>query len=157
MSAPPTDPAPIRAAVARWHEVLRGDVAAGLEDLLADEVVFVSPVVFTPQEGKAITTQYLTAALATLGGSGAESRSGDGPGSGGPSFRYVREVLDTHDAVLEFETSIDGIHVNGVDMIRVDDDARIVEFKVMVRPLQAINKLHEVMRAQLAGQETAGA
>ena len=138
------DAAPVVGAVARWHELLRGDVAAGLDALLADDVFFLSPVVFTPQRGKAITTMYLVAAYGTLGGSG-----GDGDGSGGGGFRYVREVLGTHDAVLEFETTVDGIHVNGVDMVRVDDEGRIVEFKVMVRPLQAVHKLHEVMRAQL--------
>ncbi len=142
----PTDPpadAPVVGAVARWHELLRGDVAAGLDALLADDVVFLSPVVFTPQRGKDVTTTYLMAAYGTLGGSGA------GDGSGGGGFRYVREVLGTHDAVLEFETTVEGTHVNGVDMIRVDDEGRIVEFKVMVRPLQAVNRLHEVMRAQL--------
>lgn len=145
MTPSPTPDAPIHATLARWHEVVRGD-HAGLQDLLADDVVFLSPVVFTPQEGKEITTAYLTAAFASLVGSGERSD--------GPSFRYVREVLGTHDAILEFETDIEGTHVNGVDMIRVDDGGRIVEFKVMVRPLQAMNKLHEVMRAQL--EATAG-
>ena len=147
MTAP--DDAPIHATVARWHETIRGDLAAGLDALLADDVVFLSPVVFTPQRGKEITTMYLTAAFGTLGGSGSGGQVGASDG-GSSSFRYVREVLGTHDAVLEFETEVDGISVNGVDLIRVGDDGRIVEFKVMVRPLQAMNKLHEVMRAQLA-------
>lgn len=147
MPSAPTDDAPIHGALSRWHETLQGDVAAGLDDLLADDVVFLSPVVFTPQRGKEITTAYLVAAFGILGGSGSDGV----PASDGRStFRYVREVLGTHDAVLEFETEIDGIHVNGVDLIRVDDEGRIVEFKVMVRPLQAVNKLHEAMRSQLA-------
>ncbi|MGI8939002.1 MAG: nuclear transport factor 2 family protein [Iamia sp.] len=143
--------APIQATLARWHEVVRGD-HAGLPDLLADDVVFLSPVVFTPQRGKEITTMYLTAAFGSLAG----SNGGSGQGSDGPRFRYVRELVGTHDAILEFETDIDGTHVNGVDMIRVDDGGRIVEFKVMVRPLQAMNKLHEVMRAQLEAMADGG-
>ncbi len=148
----PTVDAPIHATLARWHEVIRGDIG-GLGELLADDVVFLSPVVFTPQRGKEITTMYLTAAFGSLAGSG----EGTGDGSDGPRFRYVREVVGTHDAVLEFETDIDGTHVNGVDLIRVDDDGRIVEFKVMVRPLQAMNKLHEVMGVQLAALNSAPA
>lgn len=146
MTTAPSDHGPIHAAVTRWHEAIGGDLDAGLDELLADDVVFLSPVVFTPQEGKGITTMYLKAAFGALGGSAPKS----GTGSDASAFRYVREVLGTHDAVLEFETTVDGIHVNGVDLIHVDDAGRIVEFKVMVRPLQAVNKLHEVMRDQLS-------
>jgi hypothetical protein len=121
-------------AVARWHQIVDRRDAAGLADLLADEVAFHSPVVHTPQIGKAITMQYLAAALRVFGN---------------PSLRYVRELAGAHDAVLEFEVEIDGIHVNGVDMIRWDDTGRVVEFKVMLRPLKAVHLIHQKMAALL--------
>jgi hypothetical protein len=92
-------------------------------------------VVHTPQVGKTVTTMYLTAALYVFGNE---------------TFRYVREVVGEGDAVLEFETEIDGIIVNGVDMIKWNDDGKIVEFKVMVRPLKAINLIHQKMAAMLS-------
>jgi hypothetical protein len=119
--------------IARWHRYMAGELPGGLDELLADDVVFYSPVVFTPQRGKAITTQYLAAASQALGG-----------GAGG-AFRYTKEVLAGDTAVLEFETSIDGKYVNGVDIITSDDAGRIVEFRVMIRPLQAIQAVHERM------------
>lgn len=118
----------------RWHRHLRGDLPGGLAELLADDVVFYSPIVFTPQRGKAITTAYLAAAAQVLGGAG---------------FRYTKQVLQADTAVLEFETEVDGKHVNGVDIVRCDDTARIVEFRVMLRPLQAVDTVHERMRQQL--------
>jgi hypothetical protein len=96
--------------------------------------VFHSPVVHTPQEGKAITKMYLTAALHTLNNE---------------HFRYEREILDGRNAVLEFTTVLDGIQLNGIDMIHCDEDGRIDDFKVMVRPLKAVNKIHEMMGAML--------
>ena len=117
-----------------WHNVVRTHGASSLGELLADDVVFYSPVVHTPQLGKAITTMYLTAALHVFGND---------------SFRYVREVVGESDAVLEFETEIDGIIVNGVDMIKWNTDGQIVEFKVMLRPLKAVNIIHEKMAAML--------
>jgi hypothetical protein len=114
----------------QWHQLVRERNPAGLEALLAEQVVFHSPVVHTPQVGKAITTLYLGAALQVLCNA---------------SFRYVREVVGSRDAVLEFQVEIDGITVNGVDMITWDGDGRIIEFKVMVRPLQAINLIHQKM------------
>jgi len=121
-------------AIDHWHDILRRRDAGGLADLLADDVVFYSPVVHTPQLGKAITTMYLTAALQVFGNE---------------NFRYVREVVGESDAVLEFETEIDGIIVNGVDMIRWNADGKITEFKVMVRPLKAINMVHQKMGEML--------
>lgn len=117
-------------AIEKWHDIVRTRNAIGLSDLLAHDVVFYSPVVHTPQVGKQITTMYLTAAVQVFGNA---------------SFRYVREVIGEHDAVLEFETEIDGIVVNGVDMIKWNNDEKITEFKVMVRPLKAINLIHEMM------------
>ncbi|MCH2488295.1 MAG: nuclear transport factor 2 family protein, partial [Erythrobacter sp.] len=92
------------------------------------------PVVHTPQTGRAIVTVYLAAAGQTLAND---------------SFRYVRELVDGDTAMLEFTTEMDGIHVNGVDIIRFDADGMILDFKVMVRPLKAVNKVWEMMAAQL--------
>ena len=122
-------------ALATWHSLVATGDAARLDALLDDEVVFHSPVVHTPQRGKAVTKAYLAAALQVFGGTG---------------FRYVREIVGARDAVLEFETVIDGVSVNGVDLIRWNDAGRIVDFKVMVRPLTAISAVHERMGAMLA-------
>lgn len=121
-----------------WHELVQTRNPKGLRDLLADEVVFHSPVVHTPQAGKAVTTQYLAAAFQVFFNA---------------SFRYVREVVGPRDAVLEFQVEIDGITVNGVDMIRWNDEGRIVDFKVMIRPLKAINLIHQKMGAMLQAQQ----
>jgi len=122
--------------VAAWHGYMAsGGDAAALAALLSDDAVFHSPVVHTPQEGKAKVMAYLLAASKVLGGE---------------SFRYVREVVEGNDACLEFTAEIDGIHINGIDLIRFDDQGIIKDFKVMVRPLKAVNKLWELMAAQLA-------
>ena len=139
--------------IERWHACLRGDFAGGLEELLADDVVFHSPIVFTPQRGKALTKLYLTAAYGTFGGDVKKRPGGDTPI---PSFRYVKQVLTDPHAVLEFETEVDGKHVNGVDIITCGDDGRIREFKVMIRPLQAVNLMHERMRSMLEKLEGLG-
>ena len=118
-----------------WHNIARSRDASGLSELLAEDVVFYSPVVHTPQVGKAVTTMYLTAALHVFGYD---------------AFRHVREIVGESDAVLEFETDIEGIIVNGVDMIRWNDDGQIVEFKVMLRPLKAVNIIHQKMGEMLA-------
>jgi SnoaL-like domain len=121
-------------ALDEWHRIVRERDPDGLDDLLADDVVFHSPVVHTPQRGKPITAMYLGAAVLVLGQ---------------PSFRYVREVVGAAEAVLEFVVDIDGIEVNGVDLIRWNDQGRIVDFKVMIRPLKAINLIHQKMAAVL--------
>lgn len=121
--------------IRRWHKIVRTRDASGLSELFADDVVFYSPVVHTPQLGKAVTAMYLTAALHVFGNN---------------SFRYVREVVGETDAVLEFETEIDGIIVNGVDMIKWNGDGQTVEFKVMIRPLKAINLIHQKMAEMLS-------
>ena len=118
-----------------WNEFVQTRDAKVLDELLDDNVVFYSPVVHTRQLGKTVTAMYLTAALHVFGND---------------SFQYVREVIGETDAVLEFETAIDGIIVNGVDMIKWNDDGKIVEFKVMVRPLKAINLIHQKMAAMLS-------
>ena len=121
-------------AIEEWHRIVRERDVDALDGLLADDVVFHSPVVHTPQRGRPITAMYLAAAVVVFGNE---------------TFRYVREWHATHEAVLEFLVTIDGIEVNGVDMIRWDDAGRIVEFKVMLRPLKAINLIHQKMGAML--------
>ena len=124
--------------LARWHEVIKGGSdPQALAAIIHEDAVFHSPVVHTPQEGRAITVVYLSAAGQTLGN---------------PSFRYLREVVDGNTVVLEFQTEMEGIQVNGIDMITFDDDAMITDFKVMVRPLKAINKVWEMMGRQLERQ-----
>jgi hypothetical protein len=122
--------------VAAWHRIMEGgNDPAELSELISEDAVFHSPVVHTPQKGRPIVVAYLAAAGKVLGGEG---------------FGYVRELVDGNEACLEFETTLEGIHVNGVDLIRFGDDGRIQDFKVMVRPLKAVNKVWELMAAQLA-------
>jgi hypothetical protein len=120
--------------IVRWHAVLESRDPAALADLVADDAVFHSPVVHTPQRGKDLTVFYLTAAFHVLVPNG---------------FRYVREIVGERDAALEFTAEIDGIHVNGVDLIHWNADGLIDDFTVMVRPLKAINLLHRLMAEQL--------
>ncbi len=138
---------PIDACMDRWHQHLRGTLDGGLDSLLHPDVVFYSPIVFTPQEGIDVTKLYLTAAGGTLGG------ETDGPSStdstGGGAFGYTKEIRQGNSAMLEFETSVEGKYVNGVDIITCDDDGMIIEFRVMIRPLQAINLVHAQMKAML--------
>lgn len=124
--------------IAAWHQLVRERNAPGLDALLADEATFHSPVVHTPQVGKAITKKYLAAAFQVFFN---------------PSFRYVRELTGERDAVLEFELELDGIGINGVDMIKWNDEGRITEFKVMLRPLKAVNLIHQKMAAMLQASQ----
>lgn len=126
----PSTPAPIEA----WHQLVQSSDAAALARLLADDVVFESPVVHTPQAGKAITLAYLSAAMQVLNNT---------------SFRYRNQWFGAQSAVLEFESTVEGIVINGVDMISWNDAGQINHFKVMVRPLKAVNKLHELMARRL--------
>ncbi len=120
-----------------WHEFVASREPAGLKALLAENVVFHSPVVHKPQPGKALTMGYLLAAVEVLGND---------------SFRYLREIIGERHAALEFSTLIDGVEINGVDLIEWNDAGQIVDFKVMVRPLKAINVLHALMADLLAKQ-----
>ena len=124
----------IEQTLKNWHRMLETGDNSLLADILAEDVVFHSPVVHTPQVGKPITTLYLSAASDVLGGD---------------NFHYLREVVDGNHAILEFQTEIDGIKVNGVDMISFDDAGKINDFKVMVRPLKAINLVHQKMGEML--------
>lgn len=124
-----------RKGVAAWHAYMEsGGDADLLSALTAEDAVFHSPVVHSPQAGKAKVMLYLLSAAKVLGND---------------SFVYVREVIEGNDALLEFTSEIDGIHINGIDLIRFDDEGKIKDFKVMVRPVKAVNKLWEMMAAQL--------
>jgi SnoaL-like domain len=117
-----------------WHKVAMSRDPEAISAVLHDDCVFESPVVHTPQVGKAITAKYLAAAGFTLGND---------------SFRYVGEWHRENSAILEFTAEIDGIKINGIDMISCDDDGLITHFKVMVRPLKAVNMLHQKMGEML--------
>ena len=121
-------------ALAHWHRLVRAGDPAGLLELLAEDAVFHSPVVHTPQRGRMLAHAYLAAAFKVFFND---------------TFRYVREITSENHAVLEFEVTIEGIRVNGVDMISWNDAGRIVDFKVMIRPLKAINLIHQKMAAML--------
>ena len=125
-------------AVESWHRLVRSRDPSGLHALLAEDAVFHSPVVHAPQRGRAIVAKYLGAAFQVFFNS---------------SFRYVREIVGLSDAVLEFETEIDGIRVNGVDLIKWNESDQIVDFKVMIRPLKAINVIHQRMAAMLQANQ----
>lgn len=118
----------------RWRDFVRSHDPAVLWDSLHPDVVFESPVVHTPQRGRDITFKYLTSVVKILGG---------------PTFRFTGEWTNDTGAVLEFANDIDGITINGVDIIACDAEGRITRFKVMVRPLKAINLLHRLMAEQL--------
>ncbi len=126
--------------IARWHAAAEARDPGLLDDLIADDCVMISPAVHTPQVGKAITIRYLSAAMAVLAG---------------PEFRYTGEWHAERSAVLEFATVVDGLAVNGVDIIRWGEDGRITEFKVMARPIKGLQALIPAMAAKLAGGETA--
>jgi hypothetical protein len=138
----------IEEVLTRWNQYLRGDLEGGLDELLDDDVVFYSPIVFTPQVGKALTKMYLEAAGQTLPGD--QSSDTNHEVLPGGSFRYTKKVLDHDTAVLEFETTLEGKYVNGVDIIRCNEAGKIVEFRVMIRPLQAVNLVHRQMGETLA-------
>ena len=145
----PTDPSPIHQTMAAWLEHLAGGESGPLEDLLHPDVVFWSPVIFSPQQGRDLTLMYLTAASQVFPGDPETEESGpSGPSGGG--FHYTKKVLDGNHAVLEFETMMGGVQVNGVDIITCDDNGLITEFKVMIRPFKAIEAVRDRMAAMLA-------
>ena len=117
----------------RWHQVVEAKDPALLDALLADDAVFRSPAVHTPQEGKQLTTAYLAAAMVVIG----------------PTLTYRHEWYDADSAILEFTAELDGLTVHGIDMIRWGSDGRITEFTVMVRPFKALQKLMDRMLVQL--------
>ena len=128
-------------ALEEWHRLVRTQDPSGLSALLAEDAVFHSPVVHTPQRGRKLVAAYLGAAFHVFFN---------------PTFRYVREIAGASEAMLEFETEVDGIQVNGVDMIAWNEAGLIVDFKVLLRPLKAVNLIHQKM-AQALGLRAAGA
>ena len=129
-------------ALESWHHLVRTNDASGLRELVAEDAVFHSPVVHSPQHGRKLTVTYLSAAFQVFFN---------------PTFRYVREIVGPHDAMLEFETEIDGVLVNGVDIITWNDAGKITAFKVMLRPLKGINIIHQKMGEMLAAAQAAKA
>lgn len=129
----------------KWHDHLKGEFEGGLDELLAEDVVFYSPVVFTPLEGKDLAKLYLSAAGNTF----SEGDEEKFPGKDSSAFRYTKEVMSANHIILEFETTINGTYVNGVDIMTWNDEGKISEFKVMIRPLQAVNLVHTQMKAML--------
>ena len=119
--------------VEQWNKIIKSGDHKELADLLHDDVVFYSPVVFTPQRGKKITMSYLMAAGQSLAN----------------DFVYVKKIVTDKYAVYEFECTVDGKYINGIDMVSFDEDYKITEFKVMIRPLQAVNAIHQSMMAML--------
>jgi hypothetical protein len=126
---------PRPAALAAWHAIAESRDPAGLDALLTDDVVFRSPAVHTPQEGKAVTTAYLSAAITVLG----------------PTLTYLREWYADDSAVLEFRAELDGLTVHGIDMLTWNADGQLTDFTVMVRPFKGLQKLMELMAAELLG------
>jgi ketosteroid isomerase-like protein len=124
----------ITQTVAQWHNLVTNRDTAALDAILADNAVFHSPILHAPQVGKEITTLYLSAALTVFYND---------------TFKYVREVVSGQDAVLEFQVVIDGIIVNGIDMMTCDSAGQIIDFKVMLRPLKAVHLIQQKMMAML--------
>ena len=116
-----------------WHQCVQSKDFSRLEDILAEDCIFLSPVVHTPQVGRDITALYLAGAIQVLGN----------------NFRYIKEVVSGHHAVLEFNCEVDDILVNGVDIMTFNEQGKIVEFKVMLRPLKAVNLVHARMGEML--------
>lgn len=125
--------------IANWHRIVQSKSASDLNALIAEDAVFESPVVHSPQQGKAITVKYLTAALHVLNND---------------SFKYLREWQAPNSAVLEFQVVCEGITINGVDMVEWNEQGQISRFKVMVRPLKGLSKLHELMGRMLQAQQS---
>jgi len=120
----------IKHTIQKWHELLEQQKLEILDEILAEDVEFHSPVLHTPQKGKILTKMYLSAAYYVFSQQ---------------TFTYVREILQDNQACLEFKTEIDGIVINGVDLIECDENGKITDFKVMVRPLKGLQKLQEKM------------
>ena len=117
-----------------WHEVVKNRDYNLLESILADDIIFYSPVVYTPQKGKQLALQYLMAASEVFNSS---------------SFKYDKEVIGSSNASLEFSLTLDNTDINGIDLISWDESGKILEFKVFIRPLQGVNMIHKLMQGML--------
>jgi hypothetical protein len=135
-------------ALEKWHQIMKGgnsNTIDLLDDLLDDDVIFYSPVVFTPQKGKDITKLYLSAASGVFSNKSSKEETE----KKSSKFKYIKELVHENHACLEFETEMNGIYVNGIDLITWNEKDKITEFKVLVRPLQAVNTLHQMMGEML--------
>ena len=120
--------------IEKWHEIVESGNSEKLSDLIDNDCVFFSPVVFSPQEGKELTIKYLSAAALVFGDE---------------SFKYTKEIVNENNACLEFELELDGIKINGVDLISWNEDNKINEFKVLIRPLKGVQLIHQLMGGTL--------
>tara|TARA_B100000073_G_scaffold134137_1_gene109889 strand:- start:17591 stop:17986 length:396 start_codon:yes stop_codon:yes gene_type:complete len=120
--------------IIKWHEVVKNRDYNLLESILADDIIFYSPVVYTPQKGKQLALQYLMAASEVFNSS---------------SFKYDKEVIGRSNASLEFSLTLDNTDINGIDLISWDESGKILEFKVFIRPLQGVNMIHKLMQGML--------
>jgi len=118
----------------KWHEVVTTQNQDLLKSILAENVTFYSPVVFTAQKGKSLTLLYLMAAAQVFNNK---------------SFSYTKEIINENHATLEFELNINGIEINGIDLITWNKEGMIIEFKVFIRPLQGVNVIHKMMQQML--------
>ena len=139
---------PIHDVLDRWHQHLKGQLPGGLDALLHEDCVFLSPVVFSPQRGREISKLYLSAAANVLPGGEAASTPATNDDEHG-KFRYTKKIAQGHHAMLEFETMVGEVSGNGVDIITCDDDGWITEFKVMMRPYKALDAVREQMAAMM--------
>ena len=117
-----------------WHEIVKSGNTENLSSIIDSDCIFYSPVVFTPQKGKELTIKYLSAAALVFGDD---------------SFKYIKEVINEKNACLEFELKLNGIEINGVDLISWNDKNKISEFKVLIRPLKGVQLIHELMGGTL--------
>lgn len=114
-----------------FREAVEARDEAAIEAMLADNVVFTSPVAFKPYPGKPITAAILRGVMRVF-----------------EDFRYIREIADGRDHALVFEAAVDGKKITGCDFLHVDDEGKIDDFMVMVRPLSGATALSEAMAAQ---------
>ena len=136
----------IEKTIENWHSFLRGDLE--LDDLIHEECIFFSPVVFKPLKGRELTKLYLNAAYKVFPGDKGEQENNQSLTNSG-SFNYTKYILNENHAALEFETIIDGIEINGIDIISCDDEGLITEFKVMIRSRKAIDKIQNQMASMI--------
>jgi hypothetical protein len=120
--------------IKEWHEIVKSGKTENLSSIIDSDCIFYSPVVFTPQKGKELTIKYLSAAALVFGDD---------------SFKYIKEVINEKNACLEFELKLNGIEINGVDLISWNDKNKISEFKVLIRPLKGVQLIHELMGGTL--------
>jgi hypothetical protein len=124
---------PAEIGLQRWHDLVESRDPSRLPGLIADDAVFHSPAVHTPQAGRERVTLYLAGAIQVLGS----------------TVTYHDEWVRERDAVLRFTSEVDGLHIEGVDIIRWDDDGQILDFTVMIRPIKALQAVMAEMLKQL--------